>query len=142
MVGGQVLDLEAESHPVDLAGLVAIHRRKTGALFSAALRIGGRLARADGPVLAALGRAGTSLGLAFQVADDILDETGTTSVIGKTAGSDRAHGKATYPALVGLAVARQKARTEAAAALAALAEAGAHDELLEYLVAFAADRDR
>lgn len=142
MVGGQVLDLEAESHHVDLAGLEIIHRMKTGALFSASLRLGGRLARADAPVLAALGRAGTSLGLAFQVADDILDETGATNVLGKTAGADRAHGKATYPALLGLPVARKKAAAEAAAARAALEEAGAKDELLEYLVGFAVERDR
>jgi geranylgeranyl diphosphate synthase type II len=142
MVGGQVLDLEAESHRVDLAGLEAIHRMKTGALFGASLRLGGRLAGAGQAVLEALGRAGTSLGLAFQVADDILDETGATSVLGKMAGADRAHGKATYPALLGLAVARRKAGVEAEAARAALAEAGARDELLEYLVTFAVERDR
>jgi len=142
MVGGQVLDLEAETRRVDLAGLETIHRMKTGALFSASLRLGGHLAGAEERVLDALGRAGTSLGLAFQVADDILDETGATSVLGKTARSDRVHGKATYPVLLGLAVAGHKARTEADRARAALAEAGARDEPLEYLVAFAVERDR
>lgn len=142
MVGGQMLDLDAESHRVDLTGLQTIHRMKTGALFSASLQLGGRLAHANAPILAALGRAGTSLGLAFQVTDDILDETGATSVLGKTAGTDRAHGKATYPALLGLPLARHKAVAEATAARAALEQAGAKDELLEYLIAFAVERDR
>jgi geranylgeranyl diphosphate synthase type II len=142
MVGGQVLDLEAETHPVGLTGLETIHRMKTGALFAASFRLGGRLAGADARAIDVLGRAGTSLGLAFQVADDILDETGATSVLGKTAGADRAHGKATCPGLLGLTAARARAGEEAAAARAALAEAGARDELLEYLVTLAVERDR
>jgi geranylgeranyl pyrophosphate synthase len=142
MVGGQVLDLEAESRPPDIAGLERIHRMKTGALFAAALRLGGRLAHADGDILAALGRAGQALGLAFQATDDVLDETGTTAVLGKSAGRDRAHRKATYPALIGLEASRDRARAAADDALAELARAGLHDPALAGLVRFAADRDR
>jgi geranylgeranyl diphosphate synthase type II len=142
MVGGQVLDLAAESRAVGLAELEGIHGMKTGALFSASFRIGGRLAGAGPPVLAALGRAGAALGLAFQVTDDLLDETGTTAVLGKKAGSDRVLHKATYPALLSLEAAAAKARAAADAARSALAEAGVSDGPLESLITFAVQRDR
>lgn len=142
MVGGQVLDLEAESTPTDLGGLERIHGMKTGALFAASLRIGGRLAGAEAGVLDALWRAGLALGLAFQVTDDVLDETGTTEVMGKTTGGDRAHRKATYPALIGLEGAAGKARAAADDAIAELGRAGVEDPALNGLIRFAVDRDR
>jgi geranylgeranyl diphosphate synthase, type II len=142
MVGGQMLDLEAEGRTVALGELQAIHARKTGALFVSALRIGGRLAGAGDTVLDALGQCGRKAGLAFQVADDILDVTGSDAVLGKSAGRDREHGKATYPALMGLEAAREHAAAAVVAAIAALHGAGIRNAALESLIAFAVERDR
>jgi geranylgeranyl diphosphate synthase type II len=142
MVGGQQLDLEAESRGVSVAELEAIHARKTGALFAAALRLGGRLARAAAPAIEALGECGGALGLAFQVTDDVLDVTGQASVLGKSAGKDRAQGKATYPGLLGVPGARAHAAAAAQRAVRVLQHAGIHDETLEVLIDFAVSRDR
>jgi len=142
MVGGQWLDLMAEGQPLDVARLEMIHARKTGALFAASLRLGGLLAGASPAALDGLGACGVALGLAFQIADDVLDEVGVPAVLGKTAGRDRERSKATYPALVGLEAARERAAAGAAEAVAALRQAGLHDEVLEALIGFAVDRDR
>ena len=142
MVGGQVLDLAAEDRDVGAAELEAIHSRKTGALFAASMRLGGRLARADDAVLDALGDCGQALGLAFQVTDDVLDVTSEASVLGKTAGRDRVRGKATYPGLLGLGPAKDRAGGAAAAAVQALHRAGLQDGTLESLIDFAVSRDR
>jgi geranylgeranyl pyrophosphate synthase len=142
MVGGQVMDLQAEGSQPDLARLVAIHRRKTGALFVGAAQLGSLAAGANAETVRALGAFGASLGLAFQVADDILDETGAASVTGKAAGRDRALGKATFPALLGLEGAKDRARAAAAEAVTALQRAGVHDDVLEALARFAVERDR
>jgi farnesyl diphosphate synthase/geranylgeranyl diphosphate synthase type II len=142
MVGGQVMDLDAEGSQPDLARLEAIHRRKTGALFVGAAQLGGLAAAANAVTIAALGEYGGSLGLAFQVADDILDETGAASITGKDGGRDRALGKATFPALLGLEGAKERARAAAVQAVAALQRAGVHDEVLEALARFAVERDR
>jgi geranylgeranyl diphosphate synthase type II len=142
MIAGQFLDLEAESRPTSLVELEAIHLRKTGALFGASLRLGGRLARAGGPAIDALGECGRQLGLAFQVTDDLLDVTGQASVLGKGAGRDQSHGKATYPALLGINGARQHAARASIAAADALRAAGLQDERLEALIDFAVQRDR
>src|SRR5690606_1553638 len=88
MVGGQWLDLEAEGRQLDLEGLRAVHRAKTGALIGAAVTIGALAARATPPVLDALKSFGDDVGLAFQVADDVLDATRTSAELGKTAGKD------------------------------------------------------
>lgn len=142
MVGGQFLDLEAEGrapcpHMVD-----AIHARKTGALLAAAPRMGGVAGGADETTVAGLGRYGESLGLAFQIADDVLDVTGDPAVLGKEAGRDSARRKATYPALLGLESARARARELAMEAVEALRGVGLHSRELEGLARFAAERDR
>jgi geranylgeranyl diphosphate synthase type II len=142
MVGGQVMDLDAERSRPDVARLEAIHRRKTGALFVGAAQLGGLAAGASPETVRALGAYGGSLGLAFQVADDILDETGAASITGKDAGRDRALGKATFPALLGLEGAKDRARAVAAESVAALERAGVHDEMLLALARFAVERDR
>ena len=142
MVGGQVLDLAAEGLTIDVARLEDIHQRKTGALFVASLRIGGRLAGAHERVLHALGACGEWLGLAFQVTDDVLDETSESSVLGKTAGRDRQQGKATFAALLGVQAARAKARAAADAAQAVLRSAGLEDDRLIALADYAVERDR
>jgi geranylgeranyl pyrophosphate synthase len=108
MVGGQLLDLEGEGQALTLADLERIHRAKTGALIAASVRIGATAAGARGARADALDRYGGSVGLAFQIADDVLDATATSEQLGKTAGRDAALGKVTYPAVLGVdgAVAR------------------------------------
>lgn len=140
MVGGQWLDLEAEGADVDLTMLEDIHRRKTGALLAAATCLGGVAARADIETLAALARYGQALGLAFQIADDILDLTGDPALLGKTAGRDLTLGKATYPALLGLEGARARALAEAERAVAALRSAQLDTPALVALARYAVER--
>jgi geranylgeranyl pyrophosphate synthase len=142
MVGGQLLDLQAEHAPVELAPLRRIHALKTGALFGASLRIGGILAGARPPVTAALGRFGESLGLSFQITDDVLDETMDAGALGKTPGKDRGAGKSTFVSLLGVAGARDAASAELTAAVAGLRAAGIASPLLERLAGFAVGRDR
>lgn len=110
MVGGQVVDMESEGkHDVDLPTVQYIHIHKTGALIKAAIKSGALLGGAGEQELEALVRYGESIGLAFQIADDILDIEGTTEELGKDAGSDQARGKATYPAVVGIVESRRRA---------------------------------
>ena len=123
MIGGQLLDLEAEGVALRLEALERIHRSKTGALIRTAVRIGGMAARADERSLGALERYGASLGLAFQIMDDVLDVTATTDELGKTAGRDAALHKSTYPALLGADGARNRAHALVREATAALQEA-------------------
>jgi geranylgeranyl pyrophosphate synthase len=120
MVGGQLQDLEGEAREVDAEALERIHRAKTGALLTAALRIGALAGRAAPGQLEALSRYGAALGLAFQIADDVLDVVGDEAELGKAAGRDAALRKASYPALFGLDGARALARTRADEAKRAL----------------------
>jgi geranylgeranyl diphosphate synthase type II len=108
MVGGQALDLEGEGlEAYGLDHLKTIHRLKTGALLRASLEIGAILGGAKSTFREALRAAGASLGLAFQIQDDILDATSDTVTLGKRAGKDTGKGKITYPGLLGLDGARQ-----------------------------------
>jgi geranylgeranyl pyrophosphate synthase len=116
MVGGQTLDLEHEGKAVDEAGLERIHRLKTGALIRAAVVMGGLAGNADEARLEALSAYGRLAGLAFQVADDLLDVESSPEVLGKDTGADAEAGKATYPALLGVEGARKKAHDLAHAA--------------------------
>ncbi len=139
MVGGQVVDIESEGQPdVDFATLEYIHTHKTGALIRASVRIGAIAAGATPSQLEALTRYGTDVGLAFQIADDILDITGTIEEIGKDVGSDVARGKKTYPAFVGLEESRLRARELSEAAVRALDVFGPSalplKEIAEYIV--------
>jgi len=109
MIGGQLLDLEGEGSPLGLNELQQIHGAKTGALIAAAATIGGRAAGAPPDALTALARYGEDIGLAFQIADDVLDVTSTTSQLGKTAGRDLELRKSTYPALLGIDGAKSRA---------------------------------
>lgn len=101
MVGGQVLDLEAEGCSLDEAGVVAIDRWKTAALFGAAFEMGGILGGAEEAAREALIGIGMRLGVAFQVVDDLLDRRASTEAMGKATGKDQARGKATLPSLLG-----------------------------------------
>lgn len=124
MVGGQVADLEAEqstagdhSRPSTLSGdttvqlnqLEAIHRRKTGRLLTSAVTLGARVAQADSDLLIRLEQFGKNVGLAFQIADDLLDVTGDAAKLGKKVGKDATIGKMTYPGLLGVEASRRKA---------------------------------
>ena len=109
MIGGQLLDLEGEGRPLALEDLERIHRAKTGALITVAATLGGRAASAGDARLEALARYGAAVGLAFQIADDVLDVTATTDQLGKTAGRDLALRKGTYPALLGVEGAKRRA---------------------------------
>jgi geranylgeranyl pyrophosphate synthase len=149
MVGGQVLDLRGEGRTSceparDEGALEAIHAWKTGALITSAC-VGGAIAGGGGASARAAARAyGESLGLLFQVTDDIIDITSSTEELGKTAGKDAERGKLTYPSLLGLDGARARAATLASRASAALAELAptAARSHLEAMVLFIRDRTR
>lgn len=110
MLGGQVVDIESEGKVVSRSVLEYIHKNKTAALISACVRTGALLADASEATLQKLTSYGNNIGLAFQVVDDVLDEECTTEQLGKDAGSDREKGKATYPALCGMAESKKIAR--------------------------------
>ena len=131
MVGGQALDLAAAGHPATLAEIRAIHRRKTGALFTAAVRVGALVAGARPALLRRLTVYGDQLGLCFQIADDIADAAGAGD--GRT---DRVLGKATYPAVLGVERARVHAERARDAALAAVAPLGSRATPLRAIAAF------
>ncbi len=140
MIGGQVMDLEAEGRPYTYGTLLRIHRGKTGALISAAARIGGIMAGGRPADLRALGAYGDHVGLAFQIIDDILDREGSTERLGKTAGKDARARKATYPALLGIEESRRRASDAARLAERAIARLGRRGRPLAGLARFIVDR--
>ena len=140
MIGGQCLDLEGEGLRLSLEALERIHRAKTGALITASARIGGLAAGADRSRIAALGTYGSAVGLAFQIADDVLDVTSTTAQLGKTAGRDEALRKSTYPSLLGVEGATARAEALVREACDVLATNGLLTPCLEYLARFSIAR--
>jgi geranylgeranyl pyrophosphate synthase len=126
MIGGQWLDLEAEGRAIPIPALEEVHRRKTGALIAASCVIGGLAASDAVPAahLDALRAYGQAIGLAFQIADDVLDATATSAQLGKTAGKDAARAKSTFATLLGVGPARVEAERLAGAAVARLRQAG------------------
>jgi geranylgeranyl pyrophosphate synthase len=138
MIGGQALDLEAEAKRLPVDALEEVHRRKTGALIAASCVIGGLSADGTRPHIEALRAYGEAIGLAFQIADDVLDATATSDQLGKTAGKDAAHAKATFVTLLGVGAARAEAERLAAKAVAQLREAALVSpilvELAHYIV--------
>jgi len=140
MIGGQLLDLEGEGRPLQLAELERIHRAKTGALITAAATLGGRAASAPPVRIDALGTFGAAVGLAFQIADDVLDVTATTDQLGKTAGRDAALQKSTYPALLGVTGARQRAKALVDEGCDALKAVGLLTPALEFIARFTVER--
>jgi len=140
MIGGQMLDLEGEAKPLALAELELIHRGKTGALVSVAALLGGVAAGASEAAIGALAKYGADLGLAFQIADDVLDVTGTSETLGKTAGRDAALRKSTYPSLLGLEAAQRRAEALVADGCAALDRVGLLTPVLESIAHFVVRR--
>ena len=120
MVGGQMLDLEAEKAPVGFDEIVTLQNLKTGRLFRFSCEAGAILAESGADDRSALGTYADRIGLAFQIADDLLDEEGDTAEIGKRAGKDSEAGKATFVSLLGIDAARRKAEELVEEACAAL----------------------
>lgn len=141
MVGGQVLDLEGEETALDETALTDLHRRKTGALLTASLELGAIAAGADPVRRGALRSYGRAIGLAFQVADDILDATATAGELGKNP-SDAALGKSTYVAIHGLPEAERRGYALIEEAQNALASAGIESDILRGLAAYVVERKR
>lgn len=140
MVGGQVLDLEAENRQISMEELRRVHTGKTGALFRAALRSGAILAGASEEQLSALTAYADHFGLAFQITDDILDVIGNAEEIGKPVGSDEKNHKSTYVTLTSLEMAQELARRTVAEAEAALSVFGQEATFLRELVAYLVNR--
>ena len=130
MVGGQTADLLAVGTGADRARVESIHRRKTGALLRASIRIGALVARAHEDSLDRLSRYGESLGLAFQIADDLLDEAGNLAATGKESPRDRERGKSTYPGALGVQECRAILRRLLADTLGAIEPLGSRAEPL------------
>ena len=134
MAGGQAIDMAAQGRSLDLAGIEQMHARKTGALIRASVMMAAECAPGLEPHLkAALASFASSIGLAFQIQDDLLDVIGETAVLGKTAGSDQAHAKPTYPAVAGVAASRASVSALHQRALEALSAFGARAEPLRLL---------
>lgn len=141
MVGGQMIDLESENVAIDAQTLRSMHHAKTGDLISASVSAGGLIAGASEPETNALREYGYALGLAFQVRDDILDETGDTDVMGKQAGADKARRKSTFVSLHGLNSAHAQLDDLRQAAIGALAPLGPGAGKLTELANFVATRN-
>lgn len=140
MVGGQLLDLLGEGEALSLAELEKVHGAKTGSLIAASLTIGGIGGGADENRLAALDAAGEALGLAFQIADDVLDATESSERLGKTAGADAALAKSTYASAIGVGAARSRSDALVRDAMARLDAAGLRTPVLDELAHFVSAR--
>lgn len=140
MVGGQVLDIEGEEKKLTLAELEQVHRLKTGALLTFSIVAGAILGGATPEQMVALSKFGEHIGLAFQIQDDILDVTGTSQELGKTAGKDESSEKSTYPGLLTLPKAKEKLDYHASEALAAIQSLGGNPQLLKELTALIVER--
>ncbi len=142
LVGGQEDDLKAQFSTLGIEQLERIHRRKTGAMIRVSLRLGGLVAGASEALLTALDVYGEKLGLAFQITDDLLDLAGDENSLGKRTGKDAAHGKATFPAILGIAESRLRAQQLIGEATLALAPFGPQASALKQLARYVLERDR
>ena len=140
MVAGQQLDLAAEGRQVDAEALDRLHAAKTGALLTVSVVAGAITGGASDTEVETLRAYGRDLGLAFQIADDLLDVTATSDELGKTPGKDEAASKATYPALHGIEASVSHARTLVARALDSLEPLGARAHWLREIACFAVER--
>ena len=142
MIGGQVMDLEAEHTRADAATLEYIHRSKTAALITASVVSGGICAGASEVQVGKLREFGRAVGVAFQIADDVLDVTQSSEQLGKTAGKDVASEKVTYPALFGIEESLRKADALVESGCAAVDSFGARAETLKALARFLVERKK
>jgi geranylgeranyl diphosphate synthase type II len=140
MVGGQVDDVLSEKKKPSHSKVLSIHRRKTGALLLSSTRLSALLAGASSSKVSALTEYGRSAGLAFQIVDDILNETGDSQHLGKKAGSDRAKGKMTYPAAIGIERSKAEVKRLTERAVKAVKIFGAKGRPLAALAAHMAER--
>jgi len=141
MVGGQVLDIESEGKEVDFPTLQYIHTHKTGALILVSVRLGARLGGASEEVLKALARYGEGVGLAFQIADDILNIEGNATQLGKKTGSDLSRRKATYPTLLGIEESKRRAKELVEMSVYTIRSLGAEAEPLREIARFVLSRE-
>ncbi len=141
LVGGEVLDIEGEGTEPNSDALLIIHERKTGALITACCTMGAILGGGSAQDRRALIDYGANVGVAFQIADDVLNVTGTPEAIGKAVGSDFAMGKQTYPALLGLDQANEEAKRRTEAALAAIESLPGDTGGLAELATFSVERE-
>lgn len=143
MVLGQTADMEAEQNrEASLEDLEFIHLHKTGKLLQACVVIGGLTAAVSPSDHEHLRAFGGHLGMAFQIVDDILDVTGDTAILGKTVGSDEAHGKLTYPSLLGLSEARARLHSVQEMALEELSALSVDSDVLQQMLSMVVNRDR
>ena len=140
MALGQAIDLESEGKAVSLDALKAMHAKKTGALITASLLMGAVCGEPSDTDWDALTEAGEAIGLAFQIQDDILDETVSTETLGKTQGRDQMLGKSTFPSLMGIEASRQEASALVEIALDALARIDKDTTMLETLARLSVER--
>lgn len=140
MIGGQVMDLEAENEVIDLPTLQTLHSLKTGALFTASLRAGALLGDMNEEGLQALTDYARHFGLAFQITDDLLDIKGDERVLGKPVGSDAKNHKSTYPSLLGVEQAELMARQSIENCVASLERFGPEADFLRQLAYFTLER--
>jgi geranylgeranyl diphosphate synthase type II len=142
LVGGQIDDLANEFSEGGIEQLERIHRRKTGAMFCVAVRLGGLVGEATDEQLALLDSYGRSLGLAFQITDDLLDVKGDAAVVGKRTEKDTGRGKLTFPMLLGIEESLRRAEELIDIACAASVQLGSGATHLESLARFVLERDR
>lgn len=136
MIGGQMIDIESEGQEVSFPVLEYIHIHKTGELIRASVRCGAMLGGAAEAELGSLTRYAEAIGLAFQIADDILDVEGSSEEMGKPTGGDQKKGKATYPAIIGLDASRQRAAELVEMAIEALSGFDARAEPLREIARY------
>jgi geranylgeranyl diphosphate synthase type II len=142
MIGGQVVDLQSENKPITVDTLKYIHSHKTGALFTACVRSGALLGGGSSEQVSALTIYSDSLGLAFQITDDILDIVGDSEKLGKTAGSDERKKKSTYPAIYGLEKSRLLAKDVVNQAVLSLSMFGQEADILRYVANYLLYREK
>lgn len=141
LVGGQADDLANEFGEGGIEDLEAIHRRKTGAMFSVSLRLGALIAGASGEQLRAIDVYGRKVGLVFQIADDLLDVRGDEAAVGKRVGKDQNRGKLTFPGLLGLEESQQRAERLVEEACEAIAPLGPAATKLQGLARYTLERN-
>ena len=141
MIQGQMLDIKAERHELDLDALTSLHQLKTGALIEASVIVGALIGHTDPDIMNSLGLYAKRIGLAFQVVDDILNVSGDPAKLGKAVGTDSARGKNTFPGLMGLAKARTYAEDLIQSALNALKGFDTNADPLRAIARYIVERD-